>query len=124
LYALALRPAPQADPVDGLFDVCSFQRGSVGSTLRYLWHVFLRNHLSLPDAALTRCRRFRVETANPTEAGEVAYQIDGEYAGQLPVDVEMLTGGLRLIVSRAAANRLGFISAPLPYGGTACASVP
>ena len=38
----------------------------------------------------------------------VAYQLDGDYVGKLPVDVDVLPGELRLLVSRTAATRLGF----------------
>jgi hypothetical protein len=39
---------------------------------------------------------------------DVAYQLDGDFAGNLPVDVEVLAGRLRLLVSRATARRLAF----------------
>lgn len=105
LYALGWQLAPQADGTDGLFDVCTFERGSLKNGLRYLMHVLLRRHLKLADAALVRQRRFRVEAAG---AEGVAYQLDGDFAGVLPVDVEVLPGELRLLVSRATAVRLGF----------------
>ena len=75
------------------------------SVVRYLWHVRRGCHLALPDAALWRSRRFRLEA---TQFGELAYQFDGDYGGTLPVDVEVLPGQLRLLVSREAARRLGF----------------
>lgn len=105
LYAFGLRSAPQADGADGLLDVCTFQRGSLRSTVRYLWHVARGNHLVLADAALARCPRFRVETVG---ADAVAWQMDGDYGGTLPVDVDVLPGALRLLVSRRTAARLGF----------------
>jgi diacylglycerol kinase family enzyme len=105
LYGLGLRIAPDAIATDGLLDVCLFQHGSVWSPLRYLWHVKLGGHLGLDDTALVRSRRFRIEGPVSTP---VAYQIDGDYGGILPVDVEVLPGELRLLVSRATARRLGF----------------
>jgi diacylglycerol kinase family enzyme len=62
-------------------------------------------HHTLPDAGLSRTARFRLE---PTTSASVAYQIDGDFGGTLPVDVEVLAGQLRLLVSPETARRLGF----------------
>lgn len=105
LYAFGLPIAPEAVATDGLLDVCTFQRGNALSVLRYLWHVKLGRHQTLADAAMTRGRRFRLEGP---DSHAVAYQLDGDYAGTLPVDVEVLPGELRLLVSREVAQRLGF----------------
>jgi diacylglycerol kinase family enzyme len=107
LYAFGLPIAPQAVATDGLLDVCTFQRGSALSVLRYLWHVKLGRHHGLADTAIMRGRRFRLEGPN---SHNIAYQLDGDYAGTLPVDVEVLPGELRLLVSRDVAHRLGFVS--------------
>ena len=105
LYALALPIAPDAVGTDGLLDVCTFERGAVWSVARYLWHVVRKLHLTLPDAHVCRTRRFRIE---PTTSANLAYQLDGDYGGTLPVDVEVLPGQLRLMVSPETACRLGF----------------
>jgi diacylglycerol kinase family enzyme len=105
LYALGLPIAPAAVATDGLLDVCTFERGAFSSVARYLWHVMRKIHHKLPDAALSRTGRFRLE---PTTSASVAYQIDGDYGGTLPVDVEVLPGQLRLLVSPETARRLGF----------------
>jgi diacylglycerol kinase family enzyme len=62
-------------------------------------------HLGLPDVSLARHGRFRLEAA---DGSDVAYQLDGDFAGMLPVDVEVLPGKLRLMVSRYVAKSLGF----------------
>jgi diacylglycerol kinase (ATP) len=105
LYAFGLPIAPDAVATDGLLDVCTFERGAVWSIVRYLWHVVRKVHLTLPDADLSRTARFRIE---PTTEASIAYQIDGDFGGTLPVDVEMLAGQLRLLVPRETAHRLGF----------------
>jgi diacylglycerol kinase (ATP) len=104
-YACGWQLAPGAVGTDGLFDVCTFQSGSLLGGLRYLWHVVRGSHLQLADAQLVRCPRFRVEAADGTD---VAYQLDGDWGGVLPVDVEVMPGQCRLLVSRDAAVRLGF----------------
>ena len=105
LYALGLPITPDAVATDGLLDVCTFERGAVWSVARYLWHVMRKIHHTLPDAGLSRTGRFRLE---PTTSASVAYQIDGDFGGTLPVDVEVLAGQLRLLVSSETARRLGF----------------
>jgi diacylglycerol kinase (ATP) len=106
LYALGWKLAPQATGTDGVLDVCTFERGSLASAGRYLWHVLRGSHLKLKDSRMSRCRRFRVEVGDDTP---VAYQLDGDFAGTLPVEVEVLPGELRLLVNRRAAQRLGFV---------------
>ena len=105
LYALGLPIAPDAVATDGLLDVCTFARGSTWSILRYLWHVKRGQHQTLADSTMTRCQRLRLEGP---KAPAIAYQLDGDYGGTLPVDVEVLAGQLRLLVSRGTAERLGF----------------
>jgi diacylglycerol kinase family enzyme len=120
LYALRLPIAPDAVATDGLLDVCTFEGGRGHNVARYLLHVMLRNHVALSDTTMTRGRRLRLESAN---AVDVAYQLDGDFAGTLPVDVEVLPGQLRLLVSQATARRLGFAlpdddSTMAPLAGT------
>jgi diacylglycerol kinase (ATP) len=105
LYALGIPIAPQAVGTDGLLDMVAFERGGVLSVARYLWHVMCGSHPRLGDAAMLRSRRIRLESAG---VPDVAYQLDGDFAGTLPVDIEMLPRQLRLLVSREAAGRLGF----------------
>jgi diacylglycerol kinase family enzyme len=105
LYALGLPIAPDASAADGLLDVCTFQRGKVASVFRYLWHVQRRTHSALEDAVIMHSRRFRLEAH---DSPNIPYQIDGDFGGMLPVDVEVLPGDLRLLVSPMAAARLGF----------------
>jgi diacylglycerol kinase family enzyme len=111
LYAFGLPIAPDAEATDGLLDVCTFERGKVWSVLRYLWHVRRGAHLKLADAGMIRCGRFRLESA---DSSPIAYQVDGDHGGMLPVEVEVLRGELRLLVSRQRAQQLGF---KLPEAG-------
>jgi diacylglycerol kinase family enzyme len=54
---------------------------------------------------MIRSPRFRIDGPS---SPPVAYQIDGDYGGMLPVDVDVLPGELRLLVSCQTALRLGF----------------
>jgi diacylglycerol kinase family enzyme len=105
LYAFGLPIAPDANAVDGKLDVCAFERGTAWSAVRYLWHVRLGVHAQLADTTMLRSRRFRIEAP---EGSNVAYQIDGDCGGTLPVDVEVLPGQLRLLVTVETAQRFGF----------------
>jgi diacylglycerol kinase family enzyme len=105
LYAFGLPIAPDAVATDGQLDLCLFQRGSAWSVLRYLWHVSRGGHHTLADVASIRRRKFRLDGPAATP---VAYQLDGDFGGTLPVDVEVFPGELRLLVSCETASRLGF----------------
>jgi diacylglycerol kinase family enzyme len=111
LYACGWQIAPQADGTDGLLDVCTFHNGSLRHVAWYLWHVMRRSHLQLADAALTRGRTLRMETPAP---GQVPFQLDGDFAGMLPADVDVLAGRLRLLVMPEVARRLGFSTSGFP----------
>lgn len=105
LYARGWNVAPDAVATDGLLDVCTFERGSVRNVARYLWHVIWKSHFRLADANLTRSRSLRIEAV---DGADVAFQVDGDFGGTLPVDVEVLAGELRLLVMPHVARRLGF----------------
>jgi diacylglycerol kinase (ATP) len=105
LYARGWMVAPEAVATDGQFDVCTFHRGSVRNVARYLWHVMLKSHFRLADANLVRSRALRIEAAPGVG---VAYQVDGDFGGTLPIEVEVLPGRLRLVVMPSVAHRLGF----------------
>lgn len=110
LYACGWQIAPDAVGTDALFDICTFGRGSFLQTARYLWHVMRGKHLQLPDAQRIRHKRFRLEAS---DGGEVAFQLDGDCGGVLPVEVDLLPGELRLLVMPEVASALGF-SAEMP----------
>jgi diacylglycerol kinase family enzyme len=59
----------------------------------------------LDDTVILHSRRFRLEAQDSTN---IPYQVDGDFGGVLPLDVEVLPGDLRLLVSREAAQRIGF----------------
>ncbi|MEX0614193.1 MAG: diacylglycerol kinase family protein, partial [Pirellulales bacterium] len=109
LYALGLPIAPDAVATDGLLDVCTFERGTAWSVVRYLWHVKRGGHHLLADTTMLRSGRLRIAAA---DGASIAYQLDGDHGGLLPVDVEVLRGELRLLVSPESASRLGFALPP------------
>jgi len=79
-------PTPEAVATDGLLDLCTFAGGSLLSGLRYAAAAQLGGwHRRLGDCQMHRARRFRMTSEEP-----VAYQLDGDPGGVLPVDVEVL----------------------------------
>ncbi|OHB85476.1 MAG: hypothetical protein A2V98_26210 [Planctomycetes bacterium RBG_16_64_12] len=85
-YGWGLPLAPEAVATDGLLDLCTFAGGSLLSGLRYAAAAQLGGwHRRLGDCQMHRARRFRMTSEEP-----VAYQLDGDPGGVLPVDVEVL----------------------------------
>jgi diacylglycerol kinase family enzyme len=91
-YGGGLRICPQADGTDGLLDVCAFPHGGFWHGLRLAALVGLRRHQRSADWTARRMRRLSLSSAEP-----VPYQLDGDPAGTLPLDVETLPGRLTLV---------------------------
>lgn len=94
-YGGGLRIEPKADGHDGLLDFCGFIRGSFGSTLKYLLGIVTGTHHRWGDVVRAKGGRFRMESRQP-----VAVQLDGDYAGRLPVEIEICPASVLLRVPR------------------------
>jgi len=93
-YGWGMRVAPQAVPTDGLLDVCAFRRGSLFHGLRYTAAVQLGGwHRRLSDCVTRQARQLRITSEEP-----VAYQLDGDPGGVLPLDVETVPRRVTLVV--------------------------
>jgi diacylglycerol kinase family enzyme len=92
-YAGGLRITPLADPADGLFDLCTFVGGSFPSGLFHLATVMLRQQGKWSNFSHIRARRIRVSAEQ-----EVPYQIDGDPGGVLPVEIEIVSGSVTMMV--------------------------
>jgi diacylglycerol kinase family enzyme len=100
-YGWGLSLVPQADYTDGLLDVCTFRRGFLWHGLRYLAGVQLGGwHRRWSDCGIRQARRIRITSDQP-----VAYQLDGDPAGWLPLEIEVLPGRLSLIVPAVREER-------------------
>ena len=99
-YAASLAIEPSAVPDDGRLDLIGFQRGSVISGLRYAAGVAMRRHLKFGDVH----RRPGV-TFELTSPGRVPYQLDGDYAGRLPLKIETVPGRVCLLLPPQPACR-------------------
>jgi diacylglycerol kinase (ATP) len=83
---------PRADLQDGKLDVCVFKRRNFFSFLSYLWgwqHGALDKFL---DVEYLQCQRVTVLNRRQH------LQLDGEYLGHVPVDIEVVPQALRVVV--------------------------
>ncbi len=85
--------APEAAIDDGLMDVTVVERVSLFEVCRHLPILYSGKLLAYPKVRHYRAPRVRVESDRP-----VAVETDGELAGTLPVEAEILPRALRLIV--------------------------
>jgi len=84
-YAASLPIETAAVGDDGQLDFCGLENGSVISGLRYLGGIITRRHIHWPD--VTRQRVFSCRITSPAR---VAYQLDGDYGGHLPLELRVL----------------------------------
>jgi diacylglycerol kinase family enzyme len=99
-YAGGLSFAPKASGSDGLLDVCTFREGSLWHGLRYLGGVVFGQHEEMEDFVHVQTRRLRIEAS-----GAAPYQLDGDPGGELPVEISIEPGRLKLVVAEDWAER-------------------
>jgi diacylglycerol kinase (ATP) len=93
-YAVDLAVEPDACEDDGVLDLCSLQYGSFFSGARYLGGIVTRRHIRWKDVV-----RRQVIGCRITSSERVAFQVDGDYAGRLPLEISVLPGRIRLKVA-------------------------
>lgn len=86
-----MKVTPDALVDDGLFDVLVVQPLSRVQFLRIFPRVFKGTHITDPRVAIHRVKRIRIESDVA-----VAYA-DGERIARLPVDIEVVSGALRIL---------------------------
>jgi len=91
-YGGGMRITPDASLDDGLVDVLVAGPLSKAALVRVFPRVFHGSHVHHPAVTVRRARRVRLSTA-----GVVAYA-DGERFGELPVELEVVPGALRVLV--------------------------
>lgn len=104
-YAQGLPIAPNANGLDGLLDLCVFERGHASSALWYVWHILRRRHHRLPSVRMQHCRRVDITSEDNVP---IPYQLDGDPGGFLPVEVAAVPGRLTCVVQPAVARELGY----------------
>ncbi|MFN0199715.1 MAG: diacylglycerol/lipid kinase family protein [Planctomycetaceae bacterium] len=93
MYALKLPIAPDALGDDGLLDLHLFQQGSLLQILRYLYHIVLGSHETLPDVFHATAKSMRIECEQP-----IPIQADGDACGITPVTISINPQSCLLVV--------------------------
>ncbi|RMF97330.1 MAG: hypothetical protein D6741_10180 [Planctomycetota bacterium] len=92
-YAWGLPLTPQAIGTDGLLDLCTLAKGGLFHGLRYVAFAQFAQHVRLSDCTLAAAQRFRI-----TSEHDLAYQLDGDPGGRLPLEIEIVPDRVRLIL--------------------------
>jgi diacylglycerol kinase family enzyme len=100
LYGWGLPLAPWAHGTDGLLDVCTFRGGFFWNGLRYLVAAQGGWHRRLHDCGIGQATRLRISAEQP-----VAYQLDGDPGGWLPLEIEVLPRRLTFVVPKGNQRR-------------------
>jgi diacylglycerol kinase (ATP) len=91
-YALGLPLAPDARDDDGRLNWVVFERPGLWNLLLYLWATARRRHLLRGDVHHGTATRLRITSQQP-----LPVQVDGDAAGQTPIEVEVVPAALRVI---------------------------
>src|SRR5262249_34935609 len=96
-YAMNLPIAFDAQADDGWLDVYIFERPGLWNLTRYLLAVVTGRQRTLPDFQRRRARRVRL-----TSTAQVPLQTDGDPAGCLGVEIEVVPRAMTLVVPHLA----------------------
>ena len=95
-YAGWLHLAPRARFFEPEFQVCVFKSRNRARYFLYAAAVLARQHLRLGDVELVRAQKI---SCTPAEPGvRLGFELDGEYAGELPATFEVVPDALTLLV--------------------------
>lgn len=86
---------PDANSADGLLDMCVFPKVDLPSVLKLAPGFLLRR--KLPEHRVRRLRAAKIELTSETP---VAFELDGEWVGKLPVTFSVEREKLRVIAPR------------------------
>jgi diacylglycerol kinase (ATP) len=96
-YGMRLKVGQGARADDGQFVVTVLQRGSAFQMVRYAIKLWRGTHERARDVRVMTARRVRI-TAVDADEGPVPFQVDGDPAGEVPVELECLPGSLEVFV--------------------------
>lgn len=97
-YGGGIRIAPNADPADGVLDICLVRMMNAGRILRVFPRVYWGGHLTHPDIFSYRTGSLSMETERP-----VVLFADGEPVGETPAEIIAVPGALRVACPVPAA---------------------
>jgi len=89
---------PHAKPDDGAFEVMVQRAPRKRDVIRMFWAAIMNflfgMHYRMPDVTFHTARRVRLSSADERA---VPVQVDGDPGGHLPVDLEVVPGGVRVL---------------------------
>jgi YegS/Rv2252/BmrU family lipid kinase len=97
-YGGGFKITPDADPTDGLFDVCMIDELGLLEALRRLPFVITGKHTKMPVVHMSRHSSALISSDVPLPA-----QLDGEVLLERRYEIEMLPGAIECIVPRPAS---------------------
>jgi diacylglycerol kinase (ATP) len=101
-YADNLAIAKHAIDDDGLLNVSSFRLGGLVSGLKYFYAIRREQHSLLEDFQSTCISDFRIEQVDHKSSNDntlsASYQIDGDWGGNLPVEIRVLPKRVTIIL--------------------------
>ena len=99
-YAMNLPLLPEADPTDGVLNVCSFRHGGLVRGVVYLIAVVLRKHRQWCKTEFRKFRKITIESKT-----RVPFQLDGDPGGDLPVTIEVIPNYLTILGPEGSSCR-------------------
>lgn len=97
-YAANLQFCPQADPLDGKLDVCTFRKPGIVKGVGYLTRLWLGSHQRMTEFSHSLATSITMQHTDGQSALSIPYQLDGDPGGVLPLEIRVLPGRLKLIV--------------------------
>ena len=97
-YAANLKFCPQADPLDGKLDVCTFRKPGIVKGFGYLARLWLGSHQRMADFSHSLATSVSMKSSDEAGSQAIPYQLDGDPGGVLPLEIRALPGRLKLIV--------------------------
>lgn len=92
-YGGGMQILPQAEPADGYFDLVWADDLPLADLPSLMGRIYKGQHLDHPKVQSRRAKRIRVESPQ-----NVAYHLDGDVAGQTPVEFELIPQALSVML--------------------------
>ncbi len=95
-YGGALRIAPDADPTDGVFDICLVSAIAKYKIMTLIPRVLSAAHTRLPQVQMHRTRSLTIEPVDTDNAAAEEIWADGELVGRLPAMIDIVPNAIRV----------------------------
>lgn len=101
-YAAGLKIHRDAIGDDGQLDLITFAGRSVASGMRYVVGILMGKHHRFKDVDRVCVARVSIKSQSP-----VAFELDGDYAGKLPLEIKTLPERVTVMVPVAKGETVG-----------------